>query len=192
MSKCSECGFFTTSKHLLAIGKFPEMGKEARKEPGTVDMPACFVLQADLHDEVQRAFAPKGAELDELQKANPHDHTIGIGEYGKTQKTVLTKNRPECDGVATAWIQGFTPKEHREMLDRERMLKLEYREKVTNWVFRIVEIVIVVSGVLLTVWITLQAAKIEADATRDAADRQIQFQERLLSTPTPIAPQSQP
>jgi hypothetical protein len=128
MVKCADCGYLTvrnrksrqleeTEQHIRETGiieivfddsgRFHEIGSGyPRYEP-----PLCFIGAIDLRPET--------------------------GKYGEaTQeriKSAINKER-EC-GSFTQWQQGFTPKEHREMMDRERMLKWqeEREQKDKEW-----------------------------------------------------------
>jgi hypothetical protein len=127
MVKCADCGYLTMRN--IADGGLDEMDSKFREtgEPpehfdarvpvsfspyGYQPLPLCFDLQFPLADELGEKFfdAPVPAVLE-----------------------VIRKNR-DCPAF-TPWQQGFTPKEHREMLDREKMLQwqLDREEEDRRW-----------------------------------------------------------
>ena len=114
MVKCSECGYLAIrNKHTWNldeagreyrdIGALPLIYDEIGRNQHNIheQQPICFARADDL----------KG-EFDEETKN--HNNT-------RSALNVLMKDRvcTEC----IDWQQGFTPKEHREMSDREKMLK---------------------------------------------------------------------
>ena len=119
MVKCSECGFPTlrdTRSGLLI--EVPDDYRMSGKMPrddvykGVHNWPICFVAALDLFTEVQGEVAKQAIEQDDW----PDDHV----------KPLIQKNR-ECppQGKELGFViyqQGFTPKDHREMFDRERLL----------------------------------------------------------------------
>jgi hypothetical protein len=129
--RCSDCGFLALRNeftgHLAeAERKYRLTGdKQNRLKPGLppgrlhvsatsfewpfADLPTCFVQAYDLPDEY---------------------HTFAVD----TVLEVLRVER-DCDvrGLFTPWQQGFTPKEHREMRDRQLMLE---REDKRDWEMR--------------------------------------------------------
>ncbi len=133
MPKCAACGFITLRNRLT--GDLDEMDADFRKTGNPphreipivggagskfalVDttpcrhVPMCFALSVTLADEW-----PGTKELLEQYKDWPPS----------TMLEVITKERPGCEGKFTKWQQGFTPKEHREMLDRQWMVEREAR-----------------------------------------------------------------
>ena len=129
MVKCADCGYLAQRvwKHDLPVG-FLEIDEEPRQSgwlAGVVyagyhsdsdagasgdrgdRLPTCFARAVNLHETcLHRRDARVGKQGDPL----PIDIT-----------QVLNQER-SCSGF-TEWQRGFTPKEHREMMDRERMLK---------------------------------------------------------------------
>jgi hypothetical protein len=109
MVKCSECGYLASrdvnSRQLEETEQeIRETGSEVPvfntgKILGRYEPPICFRSSPDY-----KAFP-----------LSPMDtHTKAI-------KLEIQRER-DCD-LFTTWQQGFTPKEHREMLDRKEMLK---------------------------------------------------------------------
>jgi len=124
MAKCSECGFLTLRNR--ATGELVESDKDYRAvgiisdwlgESHLHNWPLCFVQAWDLSEEneaqAQKQFVDHGADWE--------PYVVEI----------LNRER-ECPKNSSAigytrWQQGFTPKEHREMLDRHWMREREER-----------------------------------------------------------------
>lgn len=51
----------------------------------------------------------------------------------------------QCDDF-TEWQQGFTPKEHREMIDRKKMIQWQAEQKKQDRKWRIIEVVVLIIG----------------------------------------------
>ncbi len=114
MVKCADCGFLAYRDSLK--WEFTETPDIVRKTGGKpfliyggglpIIPPVCFINKYDLW-----------AESGDINHASP-----------ETIKCTVQKDR-ECDSLAE-YQQGFTPKEHREMLDRKWMLNYQAaREK---------------------------------------------------------------
>ena len=109
MVKCSECGFLAvrnTESHELeeADETFREKGiipltghAEGRPRSRHEPLPLCFARCHDLQEE--------------FKNVPGEDKAVPGGVH-----RVIIKER-QCDAF-TEWQQGFTPKEHREMIDR--------------------------------------------------------------------------
>lgn len=61
---------------------------------------------------------------------------------------VIQKER-ECGESFTEWQLGFTPKEHREMLDRQEFLKWQARQRNEDKRWRVIELIVI--GVITVV-----------------------------------------
>lgn len=112
MVKCAECGFLATRN---STTRELEEAEETFREKGTSpliigqlqgrpttrheSLPLCFVKAHNLLDEFKQ-FAGKG---------NP--------DY-KSVHFVIHEER-ECEAF-TEWQQGFTPREHKDMLDQQK------------------------------------------------------------------------
>jgi hypothetical protein len=126
MVKCSECGFLAArdidTRRLDEVEKaFRESGSPPvryvsgrNQYVGQERVPICFVQAYDLKQEIEIA---RGS--DAMNATWVH--------------FVINQDR-ECQPFME-WQQGFTPKEHREMLDREAMLKwqTEREEADKKW-----------------------------------------------------------
>jgi hypothetical protein len=134
MAKCSECGFLTLRDKANGLlveviddyrvsGKIPSY---IRAFEGQHNWPICFVMAYDLFPEVQQA-----ANKQFFEKAD---------DWSPYVLEVITKERicPRTKNVFgfVKYHQGFTPKEHKEMMDRELRMKAERR-------WRIVEIILI-------------------------------------------------
>ena len=105
MKKCADCGFLAVRRPLP--NKFEEADELFRESmvsrKGQSRFPECFVMASDLRQEV--------IELDtEAKRAS--------------MIMVLQKDRSDCPEW-TPWHQGFSPKEHREMLNSRDLERLE-------------------------------------------------------------------
>ena len=139
MPKCAECGFITMRN--LYTGQledldsdFRDTGNPPKRKTAAVGgagmrfaefdttpyrhVPICFVQSVDL-----TADWPASQELLDRYKDWP----------ASTMLEVITKERPECEGKFTPWQRGLTPKEHREMLDRQWMIRHEEEVRKTVW-----------------------------------------------------------
>ena len=122
MVKCADCGFlafrhFETQQLVEATEKIRERGAfptttGSYKRSMLEKVPICFAMKYDL-----RAELPG-------DKDDPNGPDI---------VTVVRKERT-CDGL-TPWERGFSPKEHRERLDREWLLEWQTKreEADRNW-----------------------------------------------------------
>ncbi len=124
MVKCTECGYLAIrNKHNYKL----EEAVEEYRQKGILPMlydeighnqhhihdirPFCFVQSYDLGNEVHLEFGNL-------------EGSISKDELGCVM-AVVQKSERDCDkkGLFTGWKPGFTPKEHREMLDRQWMIE---------------------------------------------------------------------
>jgi len=105
MVKCAECGYLAV-RHLET--------RELREAEGTYrdtgEIPRDLNRPKHLYAEVPLCF-------EHLRIFDPHQCASATGRQG-----VLQAEIGPCVGF-TKWDLGFTPKEHREMLDRQRLLE---------------------------------------------------------------------
>lgn len=159
MAKCAECGFLTLREK--DTGKLREVDADYRvlgRVPpisGYEELhnyPICFAMAWELMPEVEEA-AQKQFE----------DHS---DDWGKYVLVVITRER-ECSAKCgilgfTKYQQGFTPKEHKEMLDRQWMIEREdkrdtdirewqVRESRSNRKWRMAEFFIALIALILVV-----------------------------------------
>lgn len=140
MVKCSECGFLAVrnseSRNLEEIEfKSRETGNIGKQR--YVLVPVCFGMIINID-----------REIEELRKSP--QYTIKQNEIGEViwpkwnelVKIVIDKDR-ECTHF-TKWYQGFTPKEHREMLDRQWQIATEEKRRINDRKWHIAEIILIV------------------------------------------------
>ncbi len=117
MAECATCGFLAVLDP--KAGALDGCGSDYR-ENGELEYrdtafqhhrwPICFVSAFPLRKEVRDAMDRDGVYSGDASSV----HVV----------EVLKRNRDECPGF-TPWRQGFTPKEHQEMLDRQWRLEFQ-------------------------------------------------------------------
>lgn len=114
MVKCSECGFLAfRGREDFQLVETPDVIRDGERVPAHLyPMPFCFQRVLDFRDQ--------------------YGWGKGAGGIGDTAIWPAIQAERECDAY-TPWQQGFSPKEHREMLDRERMLKRQDEIMQTVW-----------------------------------------------------------
>lgn len=129
MAKCAKCGYLAQRVWRQGIpAGFREVDEDGRRTgvlprstTGTltsVDTFACFARCTDLRGEVKDGDGAKALD-------------------------VINRNRT-CDFVE--WIQGFTPKEHREMMDRKEWREWQERQRLSERRWRIIEVLIFIAA----------------------------------------------
>jgi hypothetical protein len=138
VAKCSECGFLTLRDRIS--GKLVEVIDDYRvsgkcPEFTNYDIhnyPICFVMAYDLMPEVENAAQKQFKD--------------GSDDWSKYVVKVIQDDRscPKKGGLYgfTKYYQGFTPKEHREMLDKQWQLDQEERRRISDRNWHITEAVI--------------------------------------------------
>ena len=148
---CSSCGFlaaldYTDNSAVDTAGLW--FRKHGHQIVGAMfeGLPMCYVLAQPIHDEA-RALAPPNQEPTAEQVT-----------------TIIQKPRGDCPEWME-WVPWLPPKEHREMLDRERMLQWQAEreeadrsfresERRSNRRYRLAELVLVI----VTIAVILVAA----------------------------------
>ena len=133
MVKCSECGFLAvrTSPNIGEVPYLAEMHEGHRREARISERnvyypkPVCFMRVAWFRE-----------QMDEV----PNDAYPDLSP-------VIHADHP-CDEF-TEWHQGFSPKEHREMLDRQFLFDAEERRRKEDKAWRRTELVVL--GVIAVV-----------------------------------------
>lgn len=137
MVKCSECGFLA-ARNIYTRGLdeveeefrqngVPPVGVLGGKEIGYPiqrQQPLCFIREYDL--------------LDSFRK--------GTKNGGATQSFLAVINEDRRCDPFTKWQQGFTPKEHREMIDRQEWRNWQEKQHKENIKWRITELIFLVIG----------------------------------------------
>lgn len=78
----------------------------------------------------------------------------------------------------TPWQQGFTPKEHQEMKYQTDLRSQQHTHENRTLLVALIAAGISVLGIVVGALINLDAAKMEAAATRESAQKQIEAVER--------------
>ena len=126
MAKCAECGFLTLRDEATGLlveviddyrvsGRVPDIAAYRRYH----NYPICFAMAWDLIPEVEEAAQSQVTEQN--------------NDWGEYVLEVITKDR-DCVTTDktlgyTKYQQGFTPKEHMEMLDRQWLLDFQSRRE---------------------------------------------------------------
>lgn len=156
MHKCSQCGFLAS--YSFAMRQHLEVDEESRRK-GTFNIdrwpggeiprmayvetfPVCFARAASLQAECKATAAFAGDQ----------DKVI---EAAKEALRVITRDR-EC-AAFTPWQQGFSPKEHKEMLIDELKADIARQIQERDHRFRWLELIIM-GGVLTVVSVATQIA----------------------------------
>jgi len=124
MVKCSECGFLAVRRKDTI--ELEEVEFESRQSgdmrPRYHYVPICFTLVANFGEEVEKL--EKSPEY--ATRCDEHGDAIWPQWYDLVGGA-LVKER-ECPSF-TRWHQGFTPKEHQEMLDRQWLLDFQAKRE---------------------------------------------------------------
>jgi len=142
--KCGECGFIAV--RVLKTRELIETEDRIRcdgKISGVYEyLPICFTNGIDVKEEIE--ILRKSANDEPTQDA------IGgfISPNWAKHIEVLLNMERECSSF-TKWWQGFTPKEHKEMIDREAMLEWQRKERKDDKKWRIIELVVIVTITLI-------------------------------------------
>ena len=118
MVKCAECGFLA-ARDIRTRGL--EEVEEAFRESGTPPVNEIVDnIPCSRHEPLPLCFAQRYNIRDEFKEFTGEALSVRLSVY-----MVLIEER-ECEAF-TKWQLGFTPKEHREMMDRQWMR--EYQDK---------------------------------------------------------------
>ena len=115
MAKCSECGFLAARN--TQSRKLEEVEEQSRQDGNIgkqryVLVPVCFVRSINIKEEAKLLWHDDKRKRDEP-------------DWSGYVKKIINAER-ECKPF-TEWHQGFEPKEHQEMLDRQ--WQLDYQAK---------------------------------------------------------------
>lgn len=104
MAKCAECGFLASrNKSSRLLEETEQETRESGSFSEIYEPPICF-------KRVENLWASGGVKFADTAKYTP--------------EKILSIIQMERDCLSfTKWYQGFTPKEHQEMVDREARLK---------------------------------------------------------------------
>ncbi len=160
MVRCADCGFLAvknlTTRALEEVEEgFRKRGviplSEVRPSYGRhEDLPLCFVGR---HEDLPLCFVGRHDLQWEIKSTGKQDKTVVI--------TVINDER-QCGEAFTEWKLGFTPKEHREMLDRAEWLKWQERQRRDDKRWRVIELIVIgVITVIIAGGFTILGAFIE-------------------------------
>ena len=134
--RCADCGFITLRNR--NTGQLDEVDSDFREtgNPPHLKMPVVggAAMKFALVDMTPYRHQPvcfaRAVNLGAERPGTPEVLASHPDWSSESMLEVLTKPRPDCAGSAftsafTKWQQGFTPKEHREMRDREEKLDRE-------------------------------------------------------------------
>ncbi|MFC1968596.1 hypothetical protein ACFLVX_04335 [Chloroflexota bacterium] len=140
MVKCAECGFLTirdiTTGHLVEVDDAYRMEGRVREigaYRGYQKTPICFAMAWNLMPEVEQAAQKQSKDQSD--------------DSEKYVLRAIQKDRicpPEGKELGfTDYQQGFTPKEHREMLDRKEWRDWQERQRKEDKRWRLIELIVI-------------------------------------------------
>ena len=140
--KCIDCGFLAYRRTIsLEFSSISDLAEVERGEDGISILssppnhPICFVRAFNLQSEYK--LEPLDNETEQQFKSR-FFYQSGID----SQKLLQSVNKPrECEHFVK-WQQGFTPKEHQEILDREWQLEQEKKRKKSDRTWHFIELAI--------------------------------------------------
>ncbi len=139
--KCTDCGYLANRNKKTR--QLEEVEADVRKtglypfEASEIyDKPICFAQAYDLSSEQWKVHRGQRSPSQAI------DGDLGISPADTLK--VITDERG-CNSF-TKWQQGFAPKEIREMMDREKFLELQAKQRRDDKIWRIIEIIILVFG----------------------------------------------
>jgi hypothetical protein len=148
--KCADCGFLSlvdnddfsyVSADILYRLEGCQSGQGATAHPTVSREPHCSTHYQSIHTE---PFFVKGVGAIQFDEAGSGLGALLDGQgkdvTGEAVLRIITKRRV-CDGFYP-WKPGFTPKEHYEMLDRERWQKWQQDQRRSDRHWRIVELIV--------------------------------------------------
>lgn len=155
--------------------------------------PTCFVNALPITNEMQDAdtwnqtsIPDEGAIYGESGHLGKYRSLIASQLAGRFRHVI---NAERVCGDFLQWLQGSTPKEHREMLDRRESRRQQQRQDWWNLGIALLGVIVAVIGIIISAAINWQAAQVAADAQVRSAQMQIEVQRELagvsLGTPTP-------
>ena len=141
MVKCAECGFLTARN--LGTRNLDEVEMEFRRSGDAPNQliggkevwypihkphPICFVQEYDLLDSFNKISGDKSIKY------------LGV-----------VNGERQCKPFTT-WKQGFTPKEHQEMLDRQWQLEFERKARRSDRKWRAIELIaFILAGAIVAI-----------------------------------------
>jgi len=133
MVRCSECGFLAARN--IDTRNLDEVEEEFRRNGNP---PTEIIAGKEIgyyrHKRYPICFVQKHNLLDSFKRIS--------GEESTRFLTVIGEER-QCE-LFIDWHQGYTPKEHQEMIDRERRDKFEADIRNSNKRWHIAEIILII------------------------------------------------
>ena len=170
--KCKDCGFLAIRNlRTLVMEEYPPDARKAGHMPQMHDrdglpiapfdnfypyesQPRCFAVAVDLWKEGE--FYQRRVKGRETTPAVPDEEGHGINFDEQPIKWQINLPR-DCDNrkLSTPWKPGAIPKEHREMLDREFLTRLQARQQRFALSVAMLAVIVAVVGIVLSAWIGL-------------------------------------
>jgi hypothetical protein len=178
MVKCAECGFLATRRlwsHELveAAAPYRDEGQQPT-DPQNRNFYSCELVPVCA---VQRRNF--------VERLLRQGRTTQIGQDELTREEVRAALLEEYDCAQwTVWHQGFTPKEHREMLDRQSMHRQQVSNSRWNLAVAVGAVIVALAGTGIGAKFNADAAHIQADAQIRSAEMQIQAMSELATRTT--------
>jgi hypothetical protein len=141
MAKCSECGYLALRNR--ETRELDEAETAFRRDGKLIEITRAYaskvwdkgtmlheqVLSHSIHEELPLCFARNVDLRQGFKEPDPEHDSINTQRVDEaTVKGIVVKER-ECK-TFTKWQQGFTPKEHREMIDQERERRWHFIELI--------------------------------------------------------------
>ena len=164
--KCADCGFlclfnYEYGSYMGADYSYRTKGFQGGiLTSGLACEPHCSVYAEDLHHE---PFSLCGERIQFTENGRQNLFTNEQGKTVTTEAVLDIVSRPrDCADFSIPWRQGFTPKEHSEMLDRQRWQEWQEKQRSDDKKWRIKELLIIVfATVILAGVFTILGAFIE-------------------------------
>lgn len=127
--QCFDCGFLALRNMegaalLEADGIYRQVGATGHYNVRLANYPVCFALAASLSDEGIAEI--RAIHQDYVRDMGAEDaNTTDMWDEAFRDASALVVRRDRTCPSWTKWQQGFSPKEHRELLDRQWMRKQE-------------------------------------------------------------------
>ncbi len=121
MAKCAECGFLAArNSHNRQLEEVENVFREEGKPSLIYDKDALLGM-GGRHESEPLCFAQVYDLRSEFMASTLENHPSYSIPDNESIRSVIHETR-KCNNFVR-WQQGFTPKEHREMIDRKEMLK---------------------------------------------------------------------
>lgn len=129
-TRCAECGFLALERRFggdlaTADQTYRNIGEPSPRGPNGIELlrtPICFVGAFDLREEIKEDLRNEGRDERDVE---------GLGNPTQEQSLkVITVGR-SCEKFSSLRL-GLSPKEHREVLDREGLLQWQTEREETD------------------------------------------------------------